>query len=280
MTMTRTKMTMMTMRVEKMAGMAGRGRVPLFRRRICARCRRGVLDQHQRRRRPLSSVVRSGNDKFTEMTSDLYSYMVNLNDESPILGEISDYTTGLPAGHMKSSPEQVRLFALLLKMLRAQRAIEIGVFTGYSTVGIAQALPEDGVLYAFERDPEILKVAKGFCEKAGVAHKVKAIEGDAAVEVQRLVDQGRSDFDFAFIDANKRAQKTYYEQCLKLVRPGGLVVVDNVLWYGRVVDSERNDKNTIAIRELNQYLREDDRIELTVLPVGDGIAICRKLGES
>ena len=160
------------------------------------------------------------------------------------------------------------------------RAIEIGVFTGYSALGIAQALPGDGVLYAFERDPEVLEVAKAFWDKAGVGHKIRPVEGNAVEEIQRLLlgdGAEKEPFDFAFIDANKRAQMTYYEQCLELVRPGGLVIVDNVLWYGRVVDGERNDKITLAIRELNEHMKNDERVELTVLPVGDGIALCRKL---
>ncbi len=230
---------------------------------------------------------------------------------------------------MQSSPEQIKLFSLFIKLLGAKRAIEvslrppsgchssspfflscfasprgpfltsspprplalsllqIGVFTGYSALGIAQALPDDGVLYAFERDAEMLQVAKGFWREAGVSHKVVPVEGDAAEKLQAMVDGAdmgagvdqdpQAPFDFAFIDANKRAQRGYFEQCLRLVRPGGLIVVDNVLWYGRVVDGERNDKITQSIRELNSFLSGDSRIDLTVLPVGDGIALCYKL---
>ena len=156
--------------------------------------------------------------------------------------------------------------------------MQVGVFTGYSALGIAQALPEEGVLYAFERDEEVLQVAKSFWNAAGVGHKIKGVLGDAAEELQKLVDvnegEEREVFDFAFIDANKRAQEKYFEQCLHLVRRGGLIVVDNVLWYGRVVDGERNDKITHSIRALNESLKDDPRIDLTVLPVGDGIAIC------
>ena len=209
------------------------------------------------------------------MSDDLYQYMLKLMPTSRELFEVSEYTKSVPAGHMQSSPEQIKLFALLLKLLGAKRVIEIGVFTGYSALGIAQALPEDGLLYAFERDEAILEVAKSFWEKAGVSHKIKAIHGDAAKELQKMLDgDDRDAFDFAFIDANKRAQPLYFEQCLKLVRPGGLIVVDNVLWYGRVVDKERTDKITMSIRDLNQFLSEDPRIELTIIPVGDGIALC------
>ena len=241
------------------------------------------------------------------MSDVLYEYMLNLMPVSQELSEVSEYTRMIPAGHMQSSPEQIKLFALLIKVLGAKRAIEVsfsfrekvlfsisiytpptnaeplvsflkvGVFTGYSALGIAQALPEDGILYALERDEKILEVAKAFWIKAGVSHKIRAIQGDAVEEMKAIVaEEEEGSFDFAFIDANKRAQLSYYEQCLSLVRRGGIIVIDNVLWYGRVVDDGRNDKITIAIRELNQLLSEDRRIDLTVLPVGDGIAICLK----
>lgn len=214
--------------------------------------------------------------KYTAMTDSLYEYMIQLMPEPPALADVSDYTRQVEGGHMKSPREQVLLFQLLLRISRAQRALEIGVFTGYSALGIAQALPEDGTLLAFERDRAVLEVAKSFWEKAGVAHKIQAVEGDAAVMLGNLVAAGDSagTFDFAFIDANKRKQREYYELCLDLVRPGGLIVVDNVLWYGRVVEEGRKDKITLSIRDLNDFLSRDDRIDLTVIPVGDGIAVC------
>ena len=228
-----------------------------------------------------STSERHRHIKYTKMTDALYSYMQDLQHLPECLSELSDFTRQVPGAHMQSPPEQIKLFALLIELMGARRALEIGVFTGYSALGIALALPEDGELVACERDVATLAEAEAFWARAGVGHKIRAIAGDAAKTVPILLEEaaggGRSTFDFAFIDANKRAYGLYFDLCLDLVRPGGLIVVDNVLWYGRVVDGQDTSKITQSIREFNHALKCDARIDLTVLPVGDGVALCRVL---
>ncbi|KAL3154743.1 hypothetical protein ABBQ38_011291 [Trebouxia sp. C0009 RCD-2024] len=184
-----------------------------------------------------------------------------------------------PVGaRMQVSPEQAQFLAWLVKATRSTKTLELGVFTGYSALAVALALPLEGKLIACERDPRPLKLAQQAFEKAGVADKISIMEGPALTTLHNLLQQqdGPNTFDFAFIDADKRAYKEYFELCLQLVRPGGIIALDNVLWYGKVADPEIVDKRTAALRHLNTELLHDRRIVLSMVPIGDGIALCLK----
>eukprot|EP00879_Flechtneria_rotunda_P028167 GHRR01030249.1.p1 GENE.GHRR01030249.1~~GHRR01030249.1.p1 ORF type:complete len:181 (+),score=58.33 GHRR01030249.1:444-986(+) len=178
---------------------------------------------------------------------------------------------------LQTAPEQGQLLALLVELLGVQSAIEVGVFTGYSSLAVALALPESGKLVAFDKEPTTMEVAQKYWDKAGVAHKVDSRLGPALERLQELLnEQGKSSFDMAFIDADKRCYQSYFELCLKLVRPGGLIAVDNVLFYGKVADPAVQDKATVALKEFNQRLLADARVSYSIVPIGDGMALCRK----
>lgn len=211
------------------------------------------------------------------MPDNVYKYLLQHTREPPILRQLRQETATMHGGHMQISPEQGQLLALLVELLGVRLAIEVGVFTGYSSLAVALALPADGQLYAFDRDPGTMAVAQRYWEAAGVAHKVLPKVAPALDSLQQLLDSGQAGrFDLAFIDANKRDYPRYYELCLQLVRPGGLIAVDNVLFYGKPADASITDKATVAIRDFNAALLRDERISLSIVPIGDGMALCRK----
>jgi predicted O-methyltransferase YrrM len=176
------------------------------------------------------------------------------------------------------SVEQGAFLGWLVGVVGAARAVEVGVFTGYSATCIAAALPAHGTLVALEKDEAPLVLARQAWADAGVAARVDVRVGDAAASLAALLaDPGApGSYDFAFIDADKRGYGGYFEQCLALVRPGGVIAVDNLLWYGRVADPADASKATLAVREVNDMLVKDERIDFSLVPVGDGIGLCRK----
>uniref|UniRef100_A0A0E0AQY0 Caffeoyl-CoA O-methyltransferase n=1 Tax=Oryza glumipatula TaxID=40148 RepID=A0A0E0AQY0_9ORYZ len=198
-------------------------------------------------------------------TTQLYEYLLANVREHPVLKELREETAAMRGSQMQVSPAQAQLLAMLAQILGAQRCIEVGVYTGYSSLAVALALPESGRLVACERDERCLEVAKKYYQRAGVAHKVDVKHALAADSLKLL------------IDGDKRMYEEYYELLLKLVRVGGLIVIDNVLWYGRVADPLVNDRKTISIRNFNKKLLEDNRVSISMVPIGDGMTICRKL---
>uniref|UniRef100_A0A0E0EI00 Caffeoyl-CoA O-methyltransferase n=1 Tax=Oryza meridionalis TaxID=40149 RepID=A0A0E0EI00_9ORYZ len=211
-------------------------------------------------------------------TTQLYEYLLANVREHPVLKELREETAAMRGSQMQVSPAQAQLLAMLAQILGAQRCIEVGVYTGYSSLAVALALPESGRLVACERDERCLEVAKKYYQRAGVAHKVDVKHALAADSLKLLIDGGEANsYDFAFVDADKRMYEEYYELLLKLVRVGGLIVIDNVLWYGRVADPLVNDRRTISIRNFNKKLLEDNRVSISMVPIGDGMTICRKL---
>ncbi|XP_052164356.1 uncharacterized protein LOC127781442 [Oryza glaberrima] len=211
-------------------------------------------------------------------TTQLYEYLLANVREHPVLKELREETAAMRGSQMQVSPAQAQLLAMLAQILGAQRCIEVGVYTGYSSLAVALALPESGRLVACERDERCLEVAKKYYQRAGVAHKVDVKHALAADSLKLLIDGGEANsYDFAFVDADKRMYEEYYELLLKLVRVGGLIVIDNVLWYGRVADPLVNDRKTISIRNFNKKLLEDNRVSISMVPIGDGMTICRKL---
>lgn len=181
------------------------------------------------------------------------------------------------AAHMAVSPEEGSFLAWLVKALAVRRAIEVGVFTGYSSLAMALSMPEGSKLMALDRDQNAMEIAQSFWQQAGVIDRIQHYVGPASESLQSFIDEGQAgQYDFAFIDADKRSYLSYYEQILILLRRGGVVAIDNVLWYGRVADTTSNDKKTLALQKFNNFLLNDPRISFSLIPVGDGLALCTK----
>jgi len=198
--------------------------------------------------------------------------------EPPILRSLREETASHPHVSMQISPEQGQFMALLVNLIGARRALEIGVFTGYSSLAVALAMPDDGRLVACDVSEEWTSVARRYWREAGVNHKIDLQLRPALETLDDLIARGHANsFDFAFIDADKANYANYYERALTLVRPRGLIAVDNVLWSGRVVDSSDQDADTQAIRTFNEKLKTDQRVWLTLLPIRDGLTLaCKK----
>jgi predicted O-methyltransferase YrrM len=179
---------------------------------------------------------------------------------------------------MQISPEQGQLMGLLVQLIGAKKCLEIGVFTGYSALAVALNLPDDGRIVACDVSDEFTSIAREFWQSAGVSDKIDLQIAPALETLDRLLANGEaSSFDFAFIDADKNNYAAYYDRCYQLVRQGGLILVDNVLWYGRVADPMMDgDKRTQAIKQLNQQIYHDDRVQISLIPIGDGLTIARK----
>lgn len=207
----------------------------------------------------------------------LYAYLLKHTRESEVLRALREETSPLRGSQMQVAPEQGALLALMVELVDARRVIEIGTYTGYSSIAMASAMREGGVLYACDKNEESFAVARRYWAKAGVSDRVVEKNGDAKVSVVELLEEhGENSFDVGFIDADKRAYREYYEALLKLVRPGGLIIIDNVLWYGKVADETLEDKQTLAIREFNAFVASDERVSYGMVPIGDGLSICRK----
>lgn len=207
----------------------------------------------------------------------LYQYLLAASlREHPVLAELRSFTHNHPLSNMQISPEQGQFMAMLVKLIGARRTLEIGVFTGYSTLAVALALPPDGEVVACDISTDYTDVARQYWEKAGVAHKIDVRIAPAVDTLDALIEEGQSgNFDFAFIDADKTGYDDYYERCLTLLRVGGVVAVDNVLWSGRVAHTAV-DEDTAAIQVFNSKLRQDERVDLSMLPMGDGLTLARK----
>ncbi len=208
----------------------------------------------------------------------LHDYLLDRSlREPPLLGRLREETGAMEQASMQIAPEQGQLLALLVELLGARRALEVGTFTGYSSLVVALALPEEGRLVACDVSEEWTAVARRYWEEAGVAHKIDLRLAPAVQTLDELLRAGEEgSFDFAFIDADKRSYRAYYERALRLLRPGGLVAVDNTLWSGRVADPEVVDDDTVALRAFNAELHEDERVTLSLVPIGDGLTLARK----
>ena len=209
----------------------------------------------------------------------LYKYLLSVSlREAEVLTKLRQETSQHSASIMQISPDQGQLMTLLVKLLRAKKTLDIGVFTGYSSLVVALALPKSGKVVACDRDPTATAIARRYWQEAGVEHKIDLHLAPALDTLDKLIGKGESgSFDFAFIDADKRNYANYYERALTLLRPGGIVAIDNVLWFGSVADPEDTDKRTVAIREFNQKLHQDTRVEISMLPIADGLTLAFKL---
>lgn len=213
------------------------------------------------------------------MTDPLYDYLLSVSVREPqVLRDLRAETAKLSEAGMQIGPDQGRFMSLLIKLIGAKRTLEVGTFTGYSALTVALALPEDGRVIACDVSEEWTSIGRRYWRQAGVAHKIELRIGPGAETLGKMAADAsqHNTFDFAFIDADKSNYGTYYEQCLKLVRPGGLIAIDNVLWGGSVVDESDQKPDTVAIRELNAKLYTDERVDLSLVPIGDGLTLARK----
>lgn len=195
--------------------------------------------------------------------------------ESAIFHELRETTAQLENSNMQIAPEQGQFMQLLIKMMGAKRAIEIGTFTGYSALSIATALPADGELICCDINEEWTSIGKPYWEKANVADKITLILDDAIATMDRLISENIEPLDFAFIDADKTNYLRYYEQAKQLLRPGGLIAIDNVLWSGNVADESIQDEDTVAIRDFNQQVYSDKTVDISLVPIADGLTLAR-----
>jgi predicted O-methyltransferase YrrM len=214
------------------------------------------------------------------LDASLYDYYQAIAFREPeILKELRQATSQLPMANMQIAPEQGQFMALLVRLTGARKILEIGVFTGYSSLAfaLALALPPQGRILGCEISAEYAAIARQFWQKAGVSEKIDVLLGPAVTSLEQLLANGEQEsFDLAFIDANKSDYDQYYELSLQLVRTGGLILIDNVLWYGKVADETVQDRATQSIRNLNAKLHQDLRISLSLVPIGDGLTLALK----
>jgi len=216
-----------------------------------------------------------------QLTGPLYDYLLaNSLREPEILRRLREESPWQGSTGMQISPDQGQLMALLVQLLGARRCIEVGTFTGYSALCVALALPADGRLIACDINAETTTIARRFWEEAGVAERIELRLAPALETLDSLIAEGAENtYDFVFIDADKPNYEAYYERALTLLRPGGLMAVDNVLWHGSVIDSSRRDPDTEAIRAFNRKVAADQRVSCSMLPVGDGMTLALKRPE-
>ena len=207
------------------------------------------------------------------LTDALRQYVWQVGVREPdVLRRLREETASLPMAQMQISPEQGAFMAMLVRLIDARRCLEVGTFTGYSSTAVALALPDDGRITCCDVSVEWTDVARRYWADAGVADKIDLRLGPAIETLQGLEE---GSFDFAFIDADKPSYDAYYERALRLVRRGGLIAIDNVLWGGRVIDESDQSEQTLVIRRLNDKIATDDRVDQVLLPIGDGLTLAR-----
>jgi predicted O-methyltransferase YrrM len=219
-------------------------------------------------------------DRTLSLTDTLYEYILSHSVREPaILARLRKATAALPDATMQISPEQGQLMALLVKLMGARHCIEVGTYTGYSSLAVALALPQDGRIVACDINAKTTAIARQFWKEAGVDAKVQLRLQPALQTLEELLaSEGAHRFDFAFVDADKSGYRGYYEKLIELIRPGGLIAVDNTLWSGHVADASHNDADTVALRAFNDHVYRDERVDLSLVPIGDGLTLLRKRG--
>ena len=217
--------------------------------------------------------------KTLTINDQIYDYLLSVSlKETDVQRELRAETAKQPQAMMQISPDQGQFMALLVKLMDAKKIIEIGVFTGYSSLCMALAMPDDGRIVACDINKEYTDIARRYWQKAGVADKIELILAPAIQTLDQLLANGEQEsYDFVFIDADKPEYPNYYEQSLQLIRPSGLIVIDNVLWYGKPAEPDEKDKDTQAIREFNQKLFNDKRVQISMLTIADGVTLAMKL---
>lgn len=213
-----------------------------------------------------------------QFPAQIYEYLIRTSLREPeVMQRLREETARLPRASMQISPEHGQFMTLLIQLMGARRTLEVGVFTGYSSLAVALALPEGGRVVACDVSEEYTSIARRYWKEAGVDGMIDLRLRPAAETLREMIARGeRGSYDFAFIDADKSNYDAYYESALELVRTGGLIMIDNVLWSGRVADEREQDADTRALRELNRKLHRDERITLSMLPVSDGVTLAFK----
>jgi predicted O-methyltransferase YrrM len=219
------------------------------------------------------------NNQHLGLDKNLYEYLLSASLREPeLLTKLREETAKHPMSIMQIAPEQGQFMSLLIQLIGAKKTLEVGVFTGYSSLVVALALPEDGKIVACDVSDEYTQIARKYWELAGVTNKIELHIAPALETLDQLIATGEANsFDFAFIDADKSGYNDYYERCLQLVRVGGLIAIDNVLWSGRVGDPEVQDSRTNSMRALNAKIHQDQRVNLSLLPIADGLTLAMKL---
>jgi predicted O-methyltransferase YrrM len=217
-------------------------------------------------------------DATLNLTPQIYEYLHKVSLREPdVLIKLREQTQKMSMSQMQISPEQGQFMRLLMELIGAKKTLDIGTFTGYSALSVAMALPVDGKVIACDINGEWTKIARRYWDMAEMSDKIDLRLAPAVQTLQGLIDEGQSNtFDFAFIDADKLNYDNYYELAIQLVRQGGLIAVDNVLWSGWVADPAANDDNTLAIRALNNKIKMDERVSISMLSIGDGLTLARK----
>jgi len=224
--------------------------------------------------------------KLVPATTELANYLglhataldtALLPQEALALEDLRRETLSMPGSEMQISREQGAFMYLMTKLTGARRAVELGCYTGYSAISVAAGLPSDGLLVSIDKDEMTMSVARRYFARTGQAGKIRSRVGNASDELEKLISEhGPGQFDLAFIDADKAPMIKYFELCLTLLRPGGLILADNTLWNGDVTNSAVTDKSTMAIRAFNHHVASDRRVECTLVNIADGIMMIRK----
>jgi caffeoyl-CoA O-methyltransferase len=218
-------------------------------------------------------------NRTTVMTDPLYEYVLSVSVREPeVLRDLRAETAKLSEAGMQIGPDQGQFMSLLIKLIGAKRTLEVGTFTGYSALAVALALPPDGRVIACDVSEEWTSIGRRYWQRAGVAHKIDLRIAPGKETLAKLVADSSqlNSFDFVFIDADKTNYGAYYDYCIQLVRPGGLIAIDNVLWGGNIADPSDQKPDTVAIRELSARLYKDERVDVSLVPVGDGVMLARK----
>lgn len=217
-------------------------------------------------------------NRTLQLDDRLYRYLLDHSlRESEVQRRLRERTRQVPLAHMQIAPEQGQFIALLAELMGVRQALEVGTFTGYSALCIAQALPSDGCLVCCDVSDAWTAIGVPYWEEAGVAGRIDLRIAPALKTLQSLRSEGKAQaFDLAFIDADKQNYLAYYEHCLALVRTGGLLLFDNTLWDGAVANPQSNDADTLALRALNDFLHHDARVSVSLVPIGDGLTLARK----
>jgi caffeoyl-CoA O-methyltransferase len=214
----------------------------------------------------------------TGLAATISNYLYDFTlKEPPLLAQLREETRTLSGAHLQISPEQGQFMRLLVELIQARRCLEVGVYTGYSSLSVALGLNEGAQLIACDINPETTAIAERYWKLAGVDRRIRLELRPAQETLSALINSGQaSTFDFAFIDADKTGYDDYYELCLGLLRPGGLIAIDNALWDGKVADDSISDEDTVAIRKLNRKIVADPRVSSSLVPIGDGLHLVRK----
>lgn len=219
-------------------------------------------------------------NRTLNITDEIYDYLLDVSLREPtILAELREETASMPSMAMQISPEQGQFMSLLVRLIGARRCIEVGVFTGYSSLVTALALPDDGRIVACDVSEEFTSIARRYWDRAGVADKIELHLAPATDTLDELLEAGEAgSYDFAFIDADKTSYEGYFDRCLQLLSPGGLLAVDNTLWSGKLVDEREQDEDCNSLRAFNRTVYADERVDISLVPIGDGLTLARKRG--